>query len=146
MEMTPERKSPQDADSLSGLEKLRTQRSAFPHSHRTLLTQGVGQTGRTNPSHEHSGHLQAAPLRGASQMNLGPLATEATAQGTVSIDEAETRMVVSSATQDLIAQGQIARPPEAAILINRLLASSADQGTHCRTQLGRPHDPRADQG
>ena len=34
MEMTPERKSAQDADSLSGLEKLRKQRSAFPHSHR----------------------------------------------------------------------------------------------------------------
>ena len=34
MERTPERKSAQDADSLSGLEKLRTQRSAFPHSHR----------------------------------------------------------------------------------------------------------------
>ena len=34
MEMTLERKSAQDADSLSGLEKLRKQRSAFPHSHR----------------------------------------------------------------------------------------------------------------
>ena len=34
MEMKPERKSAQDADSLSGLEKLRTQRSAFLHSHR----------------------------------------------------------------------------------------------------------------
>ena len=33
MEMTPDRKSAQDADFLSGLEKLRTQRSAFPHSH-----------------------------------------------------------------------------------------------------------------
>ena len=49
MERKPERKSAQDADSLSGLEKLRTQRSAFPHSHRpggihrTLLTQAVGQ-------------------------------------------------------------------------------------------------------
>ena len=34
MEMTPQRKSAQDADSLSGLEKLRKPRSAFPHSHR----------------------------------------------------------------------------------------------------------------
>jgi len=34
MEMTPERKSAQDADSLSALEKLRKHRSAFPHSHR----------------------------------------------------------------------------------------------------------------
>ena len=55
MEMTPERKSAQDADSLSGLKKLRTQRSAFPIPtgpaviHTTLLTQGVGQTGWTNP-------------------------------------------------------------------------------------------------
>ena len=73
-------------------------------------------------SHEHSGHLQAAPLRGASQVYLSPLATAATAQGTVSIDEAEARMIVNSATQDLIARGQIATPPEPAILINTLCA------------------------